>query len=131
MNLCRKTFLHRFARQGTPLWNADFLGPKENATNLTSDIRLPETDADSEVAWEWRRLYQTADGAFWDLLCCPEDVVCTKDCNHLSHAHVASRHIICKHCLVPVCDECHDYICQIPLQASPMALANDNVIGYT
>ena len=131
MNLCRKTFLHRFARQGTPLWNADFLGPKENATNLTSDIRFPETDADSEVAWEWRRLYQTAEGGFWDLLCCPEDVVCTKDCNHLSCAHVGSRHIICKHCLVPVCDECHDYICSTPLQASPMALANDNVIGYT
>ena len=28
-NLCRKTYLHRFVRQGTPLWNAKFLGPME------------------------------------------------------------------------------------------------------
>jgi len=131
-NLCRKTFLHRFARQGTPLWNATFLGPMESSPLVTSEIILPDKNAETpEVAWEWRRLYQAADGGFWDLLCCPEDVECTADCNHQTHVGVDARHIVCKNCLVPVCDECYDFIGRAPLYASPMALANDNVIGYT
>jgi len=131
-NLCRKTFLHRFARQGTPLWNANFLGPMESSPVVTSNITLPAKTADNlEEAWEWRRLYQAADGGFWDLLCCPEDVECTADCNHLKHAGVDARHIVCRNCLVPVRDECYDFIGRAPLYASPMALANDNVIGYT
>ena len=74
-NLCRKTFLHRFARQGTPLWKADFLGPTEDSAVVTKNIILPQEDqADSDIAWEWRRLYLAADGGVWDLLCCPEDV---------------------------------------------------------
>jgi hypothetical protein len=101
-NLCRKTFLHRFARHGTPLWNAKFLGPMENAAVVSEKIALPQSeDKDLEEAWEWRRLYLAADGGFWDLLCCPEDVVCTADCNHHSNSSVHHRHILCKHCLVP------------------------------
>ena len=130
-NFCRKTFLHRFARKGTPLWNANLLGPMEDDASVNADIVLPESDEVSEEAWEWRRLYQGADGGFWDLLCCPEDVMQTAKCNHLSGSGVQSRHMICRHCLVPICDECYNFMIRAPLYASPMALANDNVIGYT
>ena len=100
-NLCRKTFLHRFARQGSPLWNANFLGPMENSASVSENILLPDTnDEFFEEAWEWRRLYLAADGGFWDLLCCPEDVVSTANCNHRSKSCVDSRHIVCQHCLV-------------------------------
>ena len=33
--------------------------------------------------------------------------------------------------MVPVCDECYVHINKAPLYSSPMALANDNFIGYT
>ena len=100
-NLCRKTFLHRFAREGTPLWNAKCLGPMENSSIVTSNILLPQRkDEAFEEAWEWRRLYTAADGGFWDLLCCPEDVLPTAECNHRNNYEVHSRHIVCKHCSV-------------------------------
>ena len=93
-NFCRKTFLHRFARPGTPLWNATFLGPMEDDSSVNEEIILPESDADvSEDAWEWRRLYRASDGNLWDLICCPEDVLSTAACCH-------EKHIVCKHCLV-------------------------------
>ena len=41
------------------------------------------------------------------------------------------QHPVGKQCLVPICDECFGYMTKSPLYASPMALANDNVIGYT
>ena len=146
-NLCRKTYLHRFARQGTPLWNAKVLGPMEPGPFVSKNIVMPKptsrekpmsddessatSEEDCEEAWEWRRLYLTADGCFWDLICCPEDVVCSAECSHQNGSGVHERHIVCKHCVVPVCAECYDHICRAPLYASPMALANDNVIGYT
>jgi hypothetical protein len=76
-------------------------------------------------------LYLAADGGFFDLLCCPEDVVRSATCQHQTSSGVDERHIVCKDCLVPVCAECYDSICHAPLYASPMALANDNIIGYT
>ena len=133
-NLCRKTFLHRFARQGTPLWNAKFLRPMEKDTLVTPIIGKPqpcEEDEDVEECWEWRRVYLASNGDLWDLLCCPEDVVCTAECRHANSDHIQADHIVCKNCLVPICDECYQYICHPPLYASPMALANDNIIGYT
>ena len=100
-NFCRKTFLHRFARRGTPLWNAKCLGPMEDESSFGSKIILPEGDDEAfEEAWEWRRLYLAADGGFWDLLCCPEDVASTAECNHQNESGVHSRHIVCKHCSV-------------------------------
>ena len=104
----------------------------ENAASVSEKIVLPQSDDEAfEEAWEWRRLYLAADGGFWDLLCCPEDVVRTANCNHRNNSGVHPRHIVCKHCLVPVCDECREYMISAPLYASPMALANDNVVGYT
>ena len=41
-NLCRKTYLHRFARQGTPLWNAKFLGPMEKGEFVSNNIVMPQ-----------------------------------------------------------------------------------------
>ena len=55
----------------------------------------------------------------------------TAACSHQNKSDIHERHIVCKHCLVPICDECHEHICRAPLYASPMALANDNIIGYT
>ena len=40
-NLCRKTYLHRFAREGTPLWNAKFLGPMEKGETVRKKIVMP------------------------------------------------------------------------------------------
>ena len=65
------------------------------------------------------------------MLCCPEDVVCIAECNHENNSRIKLEHIVCKNYLLPICDECYDHICRTPLYASPMALANDNVIGYT
>ena len=146
-NLCRKTFLQRFARQGTPLWNAKALGPMEKGSVVANTIDMPKPtprkqskaegdfmaveDEESEEAWEWRRLYLASDGGFWDLICCPEDVLPTADCRHQTKTSVHERHIVCKHCLIPICAECYESICQAPMYASPMALANDNFIGYT
>jgi len=146
-NLCRKTFLHRFARQGTPLWNAKALGPMEKGSVVANTIDMPKPtprkksqaddasmavdDEESEESWEWRRLYLASDGGFWDLICCPEDVLPTAACRHETKTSVHERHIVCKHCMIPICDECYEFIHQAPLYASPMALANDNFIGYT
>jgi hypothetical protein len=104
--------------------------PNEKPPN---DGVLSDSDdgEDCEEAWEWRRLYLSPDATVWDLLCCPEDVVCTAECRHANTAIIQEDHIVFKNCLVPVCDECYQYMCQEPLYASPMALANDNVIGYT
>ena len=130
-NLCRKTFLHRFAREGTPLWNAKFLGPMEGGDVVHSTIELPkreqqatvETDSDAtsssdedpEVAWEWRRLFLCDDGDFLDLICCPEDVMPTEGCKHGNRFGVDDHHIVCKNCTVPICSECYDYITNPPL----------------
>ena len=65
------------------------------------------------------------------MLCCPEDVVRTAQCIHENSSKINPEHVVCSNCLVPVCDECYEHICRAPLYASPMALANDNVIGYT
>ena len=94
-NLCRKTFFNRFARQGSPLWNAKFLGPMEPSSVVSQNIIMPtprsnekpmdddsSSDEDREEAWEWRRLYLADDLGFWDLLCCPEDVARTAGCSH-------------------------------------------------
>ena len=86
---------------------------------------------DPEDAWEWRRLYLANDGGFWDLVCCPEDVKRTPNCQHQTKCRINERHIVCKDCLVPVCDDCFVHINKAPLYASPMALASDNFIGYT
>ena len=52
-----------------------FLGSTEDSAVVTKNIILPQEDqGDSDIAWEWRRLYLAADGGVWDLLCCPEDV---------------------------------------------------------
>ena len=88
-------------------------------------------DLDPEAAWEWRRLYLASDGGFWDLICCPEDVKRIANCQHQTKCKIDEHHILCKHCLVPVCDDCFVHINKAPLYASPMALANDNFIGYT
>ena len=51
------------------------MGPTEDSAVVTKNIILPQEDqGDSDIAWEWRRLYLAADGGVWDLLCCPEDV---------------------------------------------------------
>ena len=97
----------------------------------SDDESSATSEEDPEEAWEWRRLYLARDGGFWDLICCPEDVVRTAACNHENASGIDERHIVCEHCLVPICQECFDHICKPPLYASPMALANDNIIGYT
>ena len=103
----------------------------ENAASVSEKIVLPQSDDEAfEEAWEWRRLSLAVDGGFWDLLCCPEDVVLTTNCDHRNNSSVHTRHIVCKHCLGPMCYECHEYMSSPPLYASPMALANDNVLGY-
>ena len=57
--------------------------------------------------------------------------MCSASCSHHNDSGIDDRHIVCKQCLVPVCDECFQHIGRAPLYASPMALANDNIIGYT
>ena len=46
-----------------------------------------------------------------------------KQCSDQTHAGVDARHIVCKNCLVPLCDECYDFISRAPLYASPSAAA--------
>ncbi len=131
-NLCRKTFLHCFVRPGTPLYDADFLQPMEPDEEVSPNILLPEAHTEHpEKAWDLRRLYKCTTGNIWDLLCCPEDIKSTEQCDHTNERGYDAAHIVCQHCLVPVCLECYDFISRPPLYASPMALANDNVIGYT
>ena len=66
-NFCQKTYLHRFAREGTPLWNAKFLGTMENGELVSNVIGMPQSgEEDPEEAWEWRRLYLAEDGCFWN-----------------------------------------------------------------
>ena len=108
-NLCRKTFLHRFARETSPLWKARHLGPMELTPEVNGEVILPDVDsgddrdpeADPEDAWEWRRLYHTDDGVVWDLFCCPEDILRTEQCAHRNSASIDENYIICKNCLVP------------------------------
>lgn len=76
-------------------------------------------------------MYLAADGSFWDLFCCLEDVTRTAACEHVNDAGIEEQHIICKHCRVPISAHCYEYMHQAPLYASPMALADGNFIGYT
>jgi len=79
----------------------------ESSSEVDSKVVLPDVgtgdDTDSEAvpedAWEWRRLYHADDGTLWDLFCCPEDILRTKQCAH-KNAAVEERHIVCKDCLV-------------------------------
>ena len=58
-------------------------------------------------------------------LCCPEDV------QHCGAPH--PLHEICRSCRVPVCTECKWHLAESEPEAYriPMALANDNMWGYT
>ena len=107
-NFCKKTFLHRFVKQGTPLWEALALGPMSRGAAVYTTIGMP-AGKDTEETWEWRRLYLARDGGVLDLICSLEDVTFTADCRHKTDG-VDERHIICKHCLVPMCDECLEYV---------------------
>ena len=68
------------------------------------------SDEDPEEAWEWRRLYLADDGGFWDLLCCPEDVVRTAQCCHETNSTIKREHVVCQNCRVPICDERYQHI---------------------
>ena len=92
-----------------------------DSSHITDD-----SDEDPEYAWEWRSVYEAANGTEWDLFCCPEDVQQSEYCTHTK-----SDHKVCRHCLVPICSDCYDHITCAPLYSAPMALANDNYIGYT
>ncbi len=91
------------------MWNDKYLGPMEsndvvsNAITLrphaavaarTDDARgcesdvTDDSDEDPEKEWEWRRLYLSANGDLKDLLCCPEDVLQTDQCDHKNSASV-------------------------------------------
>ena len=54
------------------------------------------------------------------LLCCPEDHRCKGSCKE--------DRTLCRFCDLPVCAECQIFLQKKPL--SPMALLNDNFIGF-
>ena len=60
-----------------------------------------------------------------EVLCCPEDVECTRSRKH-------PRHQLCENCLVPICSSCRVIMRKRDAKASrvPMALANGNFQGY-
>ena len=58
------------------------------------DSSVP-SDSDFDEAWDWRRLYLAADGGFWDLFCCPEDVTSSAECNHQDTSGIDEKHKVC------------------------------------
>ena len=70
--------------------------------------------------WEWRRALEVGrDLPSFEMLCCPEDIKCTRQ--HPTES-------ICLECQVPICKECWFVLRRE--KNVPMALANDNHWGY-
>ena len=92
----------------------DKVNPFQNATHFDKDN------------YEWQRELVLPDGkTSMRILCCPEDATLGSRCKHPSH-------VLCQNCRVPICQDCwwksrsEKYEHRIP-----MALANDNFVGYT
>ena len=89
------------------------VNPFQNATDFDEDN------------YEWQRVLRLPDGKSKRILCCPEDITPGPSCRHAQHG-------LCRNCQVPICTDCwwksrsEKYNFRIP-----MALANDNFIGYT
>ncbi len=113
-NLCRRTYRERFVEKIVGLREDPYLGFVES----------PE-------AWEWRRWYKTARGQFWDLLCCPEDVVRTSACNHDGHVECAADKIICSDCRVPVCQNCFSFLSARKPGDIPLPFSTKLGMGFT
>ena len=103
----------------------DFLNTFATASNGTSFPHCTELTDDS--SWEWKRILHVnaLPGGTMPVLCCPEDV------QHCGAAH--PKHEICSRCRVAVCAECMRHLKASDPAAYriPMALANDNMWGYT
>ena len=94
-----------------------------------------------EKGWEWRCTFRFSRHRHEDLemLCCPEDV------ERCTGVHDATE--VCRKCKIPLCESCRSYLVKnaggnegalkedgtvevLPF-CIPMALANDNMWGYT
>mgnify|MGYP005676530665 CR=1 FL=1 len=62
-------------------------------------------------SFEWFRRVRRH-GGYESILCCPEDVQTSKQCSHNSTS-------VCKHCLIPICNECYDLSLHCLLYTSP------------
>ena len=66
-NLCRKTYLHRFARPGTPLWNAKFLGPMEKGEFVSKNIVMLRPTPKGEPMSDGESSFRLLAGHLWCL----------------------------------------------------------------
>ena len=108
-NFGMDTFKKRYAEDRP----GNGVNPFQNATDFDEDN------------YEWQRVLRLPDGESKRILCCPEDVTPGPVCRHAQHG-------LCRNCQVPICTDCwwksksEKYNHRIP-----MALSNDNFIGYT
>ena len=76
---------------------------------------------------EWQALLQCEDdrSKLIRILCCPEDIERGPKCGH-------PKDVLCGSCRIPICESCmkHAWLSKYN-HSTPMALANDNFIGYT
>ena len=108
-NFGMDTFQHRYAAERSG--NAP--NPFQNTTDFDQDN------------YEWQRVLRLPDGTSKRLLCCPEDAVPSLRCRHADH-------VLCHNCQVPICTSCWwKFWSEKYDHRIPMALANDNFIGYT
>ena len=75
----------------------------------------------AQDSWEWCQVLALDDGRRMSIICCPEDV---ERCDHTQH----EGHVICSKCAIPLCCKCH--LSLDNKKHIPMALANNNYIGY-
>ena len=103
--------LERFLRH-FPNPAPNFSGPRA--------CRYPDLDGS---AGDWVRRYEWTERGVphgLDVLCCPEDILCDEQ-------HPRSH--LCRKCRIPICWRCRRYIFYKHMPP-PMALTNDNFIGY-
>ena len=98
--------------------------PPEACIGSHSASPLHDVPELAEENWEWRRLLQVPGLTEQVMICCPEDVERSKACRY--HAD----HIICEHCNVPICASCWEPLQDPHSRGIPMAVANDNWVGY-
>ena len=93
----------------------------------STDIKEPEHGFKAD-SWEWRRIINCV--PYGDALEAKEAICCPEDVRHHPKKCQHAKHILCKHCSVPICLECWSRFMSRTGYKIPAALANDNFQGY-
>jgi len=84
---------------------------------VEQDPHLSQADC-----YEWRRFVHNSNALPVEILCNPEDVIVSENCQH------RSTDTICSNCAIPICNECWKYATKS--EDIPKAMCNDNFVGY-